>query len=237
MPEQHLSSQFAADLTGISTRLMEMGGLVESQVMASIDALTRFDGAMADRVIAAEPRVNQMEVDIDRVLSSTIGRRQPTARDLRLLMAVSKTITNLERVGDEAHKVARMVKKIIASGTSLVLPSAALQTEAKLALAILRKALDALARLDTDAAMATLKDDDAIDREFEGFTRILVTYMMEDPRKISPSLDLLTIAKSIERVGDHAKNIGEAVIYIVKGEDVRHAPLDAPDAASPAAPG
>jgi phosphate transport system protein len=232
MADQHLSSQFASDLTAISTRLMEMGGLVESQVMSSIEALARFDVSMADRVIAAEPRVNQMEVEIDRALSSTIGRRQPTARDLRLLMAVSKTITNLERVGDEADKIARMVKKIIDSGTALSLPSAALQTESKLSLAILRKSLDALARLDTQAALATLKDDDAIDREFDGFTRVLVTYMMEDPRKISASLDLLTIAKSIERVGDHAKNIAEAVIYIVKGEDVRHAPIEVAESAA-----
>jgi len=176
----------------------------------------------ADRVMETENRVNAMEIEIDRELSSIIARRQPTARDLRLLIAISKTTANLERVGDEANKIARMVKSIIESGSARALPSSELRIAADLASGLLRKALDAFARLDTAAALSILKDDDLIDKEFDGFVRKLVTYMMEDPRTISASLDLLFLAKAIERIGDHAKNIAEFIIYIVKGADVRH---------------
>ena len=166
-----------------------------------------------------------MELDIDRELSSIIARRQPTARDLRLLIAISKTTANLERAGDEAEKIGRMVKSIIDSGSARALPSSDLRIAAELASGLLRKALDAFARLDTAVAVSILKEDDEIDREFDGFVRKLITYMMEDPRTISASLDLLFVAKAIERVGDHAKNIAEFIIYIVKGEDVRHTPM------------
>jgi phosphate transport system protein len=163
-----------------------------------------------------------MEVEIDRDLSSIIARRQPTARDLRLLIAISKTTANLERAGDEADKIARMVKSILHSGSARALPSADLRLAADLASNQLRKALDSFARLDTAMAVGILKEDDIIDKEFDGFVRKLITYMMEDPRTISASLDLLFVAKAIERIGDHAKNIAEVVIYIVKGADVRH---------------
>jgi len=167
--------------------------------------------------------VNAMEVEIDRDLSSIIARRQPTARDLRLLIAISKTTANLERVGDEANKIARMVKSIIDSGSPRSLPTTDLRVAADLAAGLLRKALDAFARLDTAAAASILKEDDLIDQEFDGFVRKLVTYMMEDPRKISASLNLLFLAKALERIGDHSKNIAEFIINIVKGADVRHA--------------
>ena len=173
-----------------------------------------------------ENRVNAMEIEIDRELSSIIARRQPTARDLRLLIAISKTTANLERVGDEAKKIARMVKSIIESGSARALPSTELRIAADLASGLLRKALDAFARLDTAAALSILKDDDLIDKEFDGFVRKLITYMMEDPRTISASLDLLFLAKAIERIGDHAKNIAEFIIYIVKGADVRHTSME-----------
>ena len=176
--------------------------------------------------MATEARVNAMEIDIDRELSSIIARRQPTARDLRLLIAISKTTANLERAGDEAEKIARMVKSIIESGSARALPSSDLRVAAELASGLLRKALDAFARLDTAAAVSILKEDDQIDQEFDGFVRKLITYMMEDPRTISPSLDLLFVAKAIERVGDHAKNIAEFIIYVVKGADVRHTSMD-----------
>jgi phosphate transport system protein len=177
-------------------------------------------------VFGIELRVNQMEVEIDRELSSIIARRQPTARDLRLLIAISKTTANLERVGDETTKIARMVKSIIASGSARALPASELRVAADLAGGLLRKALDAFARLDTATAVAILKEDDAIDQEFDGFVRKLITYMMEDPRTISSSLDLLFLAKAIERIGDHAKNIGEQIIYVVKGADVRHSSME-----------
>ncbi|HSO44168.1 MAG TPA: phosphate signaling complex protein PhoU [Rhodoferax sp.] len=225
MSEKHLSSQFDSELGGVSTRVMELGGLVESQIRQAIYALSQFSVEVADQVTETETRVNAMEVEIDRELSSIIARRQPTARDLRLLIAISKATANLERVGDEAAKIARMVRSIIESGAPRSLPSLELRVAADMASALLRKALDAFARLDTTAALAILKEDDLIDKEFDGFVRKLVTYMMEDPRMISPSLDLLFLAKSIERIGDHAKNIAELIIYIVKGADIRHIPL------------
>jgi phosphate transport system protein len=229
MPDKHISSQFDAELSGISTRVLEMGGLVESQLSQAMVALAQFDGDMASQVLRAEERVNQMEVDIDRDLSGIIARRQPTARDLRLLIAVSKTIANLERVGDEAARVARTVQRLIHTGVSsrLRLPVADLQFGADLAVAQLRKALDSFARLDTARALEVLKQDDQIDQEFDGLLRKLITYMMEDPRTISASIDLVFVAKAIERVGDHAKNLAEAIIYVVKGTDVRHSPMEA----------
>jgi phosphate transport system protein len=222
MTEKHLSSQFDSELNGVSSRVMELGGMVESQIHQAVYALLQFDVDAADRVMETEHRVNAMEIDIDRELSSIIARRQPTARDLRLLIAISKTTANLERVGDEANKIARMVKSIIESGSARQLPTTELRIAADLASGLLRTALDAFARLDTAAALSILKDDDLIDKEFDGFVRKLVTYMMEDPRTISASLDLLFLAKAIERIGDHAKNIAEFIIYIVKGADVRH---------------
>ena len=227
MTEKHLSSQFDTELNGVSSRVMELGGMVEAQIHQAVYALAEFDFEAADRVMETEHRVNAMEIEIDRELSSIIARRQPTARDLRLLIAISKTTANLERVGDEANKIARMVKSIIESGASRTLPSNDIRVAADMASGLLRKALDAFARLDTAAALSILKDDDLIDKEFDGFVRKLVTYMMEDPRTISASLDLLFLAKAIERIGDHAKNIAEFIIYIVKGADVRHTSLEA----------
>jgi phosphate transport system protein len=205
---------------------MELGGLVESQIRQAILALSQFSVEIADEVMRREASVNTMELEIDRDLSSIIARRQPTARDLRLLIAISKTTANLERVGDEAEKIARMVHSIIQSGSPRALPSLELRVASDLASGLLNKALDAFARLDVNAAVSILKEDDLIDAEFDGFVRKLITYMMEDPRMISPSLDLLFLAKAIERIGDHAKNIAEFIIYVVKGEDVRHSSME-----------
>ncbi len=217
MSDKHLSTQFDSELSGISTRVLEMGGLVESQVAQAMYALTNFSSETASQVLLQEEKVNQMELDIDRDLSSIIARRQPTARDLRLLTAVSKTIGNLERVGDEAARVARTVQRLVNSDVSF---------EATLAIALLRKSLDAFARLDVEKAIEVIKQDDQIDQEFEGLMRKLITFMMEDPRTISSSIDLVFVAKAIERVGDHAKNLAEQIIYIVKGTDVRHNPVE-----------
>lgn len=224
MSDKHLSTQFDTELSGISTRVLEMGGMVESQVARSVYALTNFNSEIAADVLLIEERVNAAEVEIDRDLSTIIARRQPTARDLRLLIAISKTIANLERVGDEAARIARTVQRLVNTGVStrLRLPVKDLAYEAELAGAQLRKALDAFARLDVDKAVEVLKQDDMIDQEFEGLMRKLITFMMEDPRTISSSIDLVFVAKAIERVGDHAKNLAEQIIYIVKGTDVRH---------------
>ena len=225
MSGKHLSTQFDNELSGISTRVLEMGGLVESQVAQAVHALSTFNGDVATQVLEEEQRANAMEIEIDRDLSSIIARRQPTARDLRLLIAISKTTANLERVGDEAAKIARMVRSIIDSGAPRSLPTLELRYAGDLASGLLNKALDAFARLDVNAALSIMKEDDQIDKEFDSFVRILITYMMEDPRTISASLDLLFLAKAIERIGDHAKNIAEFIIYIGKGEDVRHSSM------------
>ena len=229
MPDKHLSTQFDAELSSISNRVLEMGGLVESQLSQAMAALTDFSAETAAQVIEREALVNRMELDIDRELSGVIARRQPTARDLRLLIAVSKAIANLERVGDEAARIARTVQQLIKAGlsTRMRIPVADLAYEAELAMASLRKALDAFARLDTARALEVLKQDDQIDQEFDGLLRKLITYMMEDPRTISASIDLVFVAKAIERVGDHAKNLAEVIIYVVKGTDVRHASMEA----------
>jgi len=227
MNEKHISSQFDADLSDVSTRLLEMGGLAESQVAQAVYALTHFSGETASQVLKQEERINQMEVEIDAELQRVIVMRQPTAVDLRLLIAVSKAIANLERVGDEAARIARTVQRLINTGVSsrLRLPVSDLSFAAELATSQLRKSLDAFARLDAEQALAVLEQDDKIDQEFDGLMRKLVTYMMEDPRTISASIDLVFVAKAIERVGDHAKNLAEATIYIVKGADVRHATI------------
>ncbi|RDU95617.1 phosphate signaling complex protein PhoU [Trinickia dinghuensis] len=222
MSDKHLSSQFDADLNLVSSKVLEMGGLVEAQITRAMQALNDFDIDIADQVILAEDTVNTMEVDIDEECSNVIARRQPAARDLRLLLAISKTITNLERAGDEAEKIAKRVKRLSEEGASRTVNIAEIKLSGEMAASILRRALDAFARLDTVAAAQIVRDDKAIDEEFRAFVRKLVTYMMEDPRTISVGLEFLFIAKAIERIGDHAKNIAEFIIYIVKGTDVRH---------------
>jgi len=222
MVDKHLSSQFDAELNNISTRVLEMGGLVESQLRQAIYALQNFSVETADKVLEVENQVNRVEVELDHDITSTIGRRQPTARDLRLLIAVSKTAANLERAGDEAARIARMVKSIIADGAPRSLPSSELRVASDLAAELLHRALDAFARLDVAVALSIIKEDERIDDEYNGFLRKLITYMMEDPRMISPSLDLLFLAKAIERIGDHAKNIAEFTVYVVQGTDIRH---------------
>ena len=227
MSDKHISTQFDNELGDISSRVLEIGGMVEEQVRHAVFALLNHDPVAADAALEDGDRVNAMEITIDGEISAIIARRQPAARDLRLLIAISKTTANLERVGDEAEKIARMVKSIIKSGHGQRVPSAELRVAADLAVALLRKSLDGFARLDTSQAVKIVRDDDLIDLEFNGFVRKLITYMMEDPRTISTSLDLLFVAKALERIGDHAKNIAEFTIYVVKGADVRHLPLDA----------
>ncbi|MES2186010.1 MAG: phosphate signaling complex protein PhoU [Pseudomonadota bacterium] len=231
MADRHLSSQFDSELDDVAARVQALGGLVQSQVDRAVLALAQSDLDIALDVQAEEARVNAMEIDIDHELVSIMARRQPNARDLRLLIGIAKTTANLERVGDEAAKIARMAQAIIGSGAARTLPSSEIATEARLAIGLLHEALGALARLDAGAARALLQEDDRIDSEFGDFMRKLVTYMMGDPRTISASLDLLFIAKAIERVGDHAQNIAEFVVYIVEGTDLRHLP-----AADPAGP-
>ena len=222
MNEKHLSSQFDSDLNKVSSRLMEMGGLVEMQIQGAMTALSNFSVALINDVLDTEEKVDALEVEIDRALTTGVARRQPAARDLRLLLAISKITTNLERVGDEAYKISKRVKSIVENGDARKMPVGDLRVTFDLAASLIHRALDAFARLDVSSAVTIFKEDDLIDREFKGFTRKLVTYMMEDPHTISSSLDLIFIAKAVERIGDHAKNIAEFVIYIVQGTDVRH---------------
>jgi phosphate transport system protein len=222
MSDKHLSTQFDADLDVISNNLMRLGGLVESQVSQAIYALSKSSAEVAEEVLKIENEVNALEIEIDHEIASFIARRQPTAGDLRLLVAMSKTTANLERAGDEAAKIARKVTSIVNGVAPLALPFSELRVCGGLATELLRKTLDAFTRLEVQTAVSILQNDGVFDREFDGFMRKLITYMMEDPRTISASLDLIFIAKSIERIGDHSRNIAEFIIYIVEGRDVRH---------------
>jgi phosphate transport system protein len=220
---EHSSKQFDAELEAIRSRVLEMGGLVESQIRRALDALAGGERALSDEVIAADHRVNAMEVSLDGDCSQVIVKRQPAANDLRLILAITKTVTDLERIGDEAQKIARMAKSIYERGLdSRAPPNVDVRHAAGVALAMLRNALDAFARLDVAAAAEVIRDDAAIDSEFRSILRQLITYMMEDPRTISSALEVVWVAKAIERIGDHAKNMAEQVIYIVRGTDVRH---------------
>lgn len=224
MSDKHLSSQFDAALNLLSSKLLEMGGLVESQVAAALDLLNAFDESIALQVRDAEQRLNRMEVEIDDEINNVIARRQPAARDLRLLMATSKCVTNLERAGDEARKITRRLTRIHRDGTASAIQVIELRNAGEMALQILHRALDAFARMDVTAAAQIMKDDQAIDDEFGAFVRRLIADMSTAPRTISTGLDYLFVAKAIERIGDHAVNVAEFVIYIVKGRDVRHLP-------------
>ena len=222
MASDHASKQYDLDLGSIRSRVLAMGGLVESQIRRAIDALASGDLQLSDEVIAADHKVNAMEVALDGDCSQLIVRRQPAANDLRMIFAIMKTVTDLERIGDEAQKIARMAKNIHERGAAQAAPLVEVRHAAEAAISMLRRTLDAFARLDCDTAAEVIRDDAGIDTEFRSILRQLITYMMEDPRTISTSLDIVWIAKAIERIGDHSKNMAEYVIYIVKGTDVRH---------------
>lgn len=222
MPGKHLSARFDSDLSALSSHVLELGGLVEAQTRQAVQALATLDEMAARVVIATETRVNRLELEIDRELNSAIGRRQPKAGELRLLTAMSKATANLERVGDEAERIARTVEAMISKGGGASLLAQELQIPADLASGQLRRALDAVARLDTASAAAVLKDDQALDREFGDFVRRITTRMTQEPRTIACGVDLVFAAKALERIGDHAKNIAECIIYVVQGTDVRH---------------
>ena len=219
---EHISKAFETDLDTTRTRVLQMGGLVEAQILAAIDAYASGDTVLIDQVIENERRVNGYEVAIDGACNHIVVKRQPAASDLRLIMGISKIVTDLERIGDEAQKIARMAKRIHEHGGQHAQRFPAVRHAAQIAVSMLRRALDAFARLDVVAATEVLKEDTAIDEEFTSVLRQLITYMMEDPRTITPALEIVWVAKAIERIGDHAKNLAEQVIYIVKGTDVRH---------------
>ena len=218
----HISSQFDADLSRVANKLSEMGALVEAQVERALVALACFDPAVVDHVIAEEKRLNVMEVAMDAEISNIIARRQPTARDLRLLMAISKIVTNLERAGDEARKIAKRSRRIAREYGAQNVDISELKASGAMASDILKRALKAFTELDRTAADAIIRDDEAIDLEFRRFVEKLAGHMMEEPRSIAACLDYITIAKAIERIGDHATNMAEYVVYVLDGTDMRH---------------
>jgi phosphate transport system protein len=218
---EHTSKQFDADLEHIRTRVLQMGGMVEMQIFKAMEGFQSGDIPFLDKVIDDDHRVNLMEVELDEACSQIIAKRQPAASDLRMIMTVIKTITDLERVGDEGKKIAKMSKRLH-SADAPITRQVELKHAATLAVDMLRKALDAFARLDVNAAAQVVRQDSEVDSAFKSIMRQLITYMMEDPRTITHSLQILFIAKAIERIGDHSKNISEYVIYMVKGRDVRH---------------
>jgi phosphate transport system protein len=219
---EHTSKQFETDLDTTRTRVLQMGGLVEAQIQAAINAYVTGSPELIEQVVANDKRVNGYEVSIDGACSQLLVRRQPAATDLRLIMAISKIVTDLERMGDEAKKIAKMAGRIHQSGPQLTQRFPGIRHAAQIAVKMQRQALDAFARLDAASAAEVLKEDSEIDAEFKSVLRQLITHMMEDPRTITASLETIWVAKAVERLGDHAKNLAEQVIYIVKGTDVRH---------------
>ena len=224
--KEHISKQFDADLEEVRTRVLQMGGFVEQQIEHAIEALTKGDEELIEQVISYDHRVNAMEVSIDEICNQIIARRQPTASDLRMIMMVIKTITDLERIGDEAEKIARMARLIYAADRMHMPRFVEIKHMASIAMDMVHKALDSFARLDLNTAAQIARQDELVDEEFRSIMRQLITFMMEDPRKISTSLEILFVAKAIERIGDHAKNMSEYVIYMVKGKDVRHVTVE-----------
>jgi len=222
---EHISKQFDQDLEAIRSRMMQMGGLVEAHIRSAIAGYLDGDVTLIDQVIAGDTKVNDLELAIDNDLGQIIVRRQPAASDLRLILAASKIVTDLERIGDEATKIARMAKDLHNPAVVRSPKLVAVNHISEVAIGMLRRSLDAFARLDAAAAARVAGEDAAIDEEFRAIIRQLITFMMEDPRTITQSLQLVWVAKAFERIGDHAKNIAEYVIYIVKGRDVRHIPL------------
>jgi phosphate transport system protein len=218
----HLSKQFDEDLADLRTHVLEMGGLVESQIRSAIDAYATGETAIVKDVVENDHRVNEFEKLIDDHTIHVVAKRQPTASDLRLVMGVSKIVTDLERIGDEAKKIAKGARRVHEHG-QLTLPRATeVRHVADEAISMLRRSLDAFARLDVTLANEVIHADAKVDSEFKALVRQLITYMMEDPRTITTAIDIVWICRSIERIGDHAKNIAEHIIHIAEGRDVRH---------------
>jgi phosphate transport system protein len=222
---EHTHKQYDAELEEVRSRFLQMGGLVESQITAAIDGLANGDLVALDAVVQRDAEVNRFEIELDEACSHILARRQPAAGDLRMMITVIKMITDMERAGDEAEKIARMAKLIHEAGR-MNMPAVELWHMANSVVTMLHKALDAFARLDAQAAAQVVRQDKVVDAEWQGVIRQLVTYMIEDPRTISRSIELLFIAKALERIGDHAKNMCELVVYMVKGRDVRHTGVD-----------
>ena len=224
--QEHTSKQFDQELEAVRARVLQMGGLVEEQIISAVEALSTGNVELANTVMANDHRVNALEVGLDEECSMIIARRQPTASDLRMLLTVIKTITDLERIGDEATKVARMAKLVYEADRIVSPRFTEIKHMTTIVLDMLRKALDGFARLEVSNATQIVRLDEAVDEEYRMVLRHLITYMMEDPRTISMFIEIIFAAKAIERMGDHAKNMSEYVVYMVKGKDVRHTSVE-----------
>jgi phosphate transport system protein len=222
MPSEHSSKQYELDLEAIRSKVLLMGGLVEKQFHDAMACFRNLNAIEADRIIAADVEVNQMEIALDDACSHLIVKRQPAANDLRTVMATIKAITDLERIGDEATKIARAARTMHQRGMAPIAHEETVRVMADSAQEMLHDALDCFARLDEKQATDLILRDEMIDHEFRSVMRNAITFMMEDPRTISASLDTLWVAKAIERIGDHSKNIAEYVVYVVEGKDIRH---------------
>ena len=216
---KHISGQFNAELESVRNQVLVMGGLVEQQLTDAIAAIHDQDLDAARKIVANDHKVNAMEVAIDEECTRIIAKRQPTASDLRLILMISKAVTDLERMGDVADRLARMV--LNSSGRTHP-PLVSLESMGRQAIKMLHDALDAFARMDVEAAIQLYHDDDKIDKQYESIIRELMTYMMEDPRTIPQVLEVLWAARALERIGDRCQHISDYIIYCVKGKDVRH---------------
>jgi phosphate transport system protein len=222
----HLSSQFDEDLSRLRTSVLQMGGLVETQVSAAIDAYSTGEVTSVKHIVDNDRKVNDLELAIDDDCAHLIAKRQPAASDLRLVFGISKIVTDLERAGDEAKKIAKGVRRIYEAGQMPSQYGIGVRHIADAALGMLRQSLDAFARLDTELAAKVIQADADVDTEFKSIMRQLITHMMEDPRTITTSIDIIWIARAVERIGDHAKNVAEHVVFIVEGRDIRHPPKE-----------
>jgi phosphate transport system protein len=226
MTDKHFSSQFENELQVVSAQLIELGNQVNAQVSRTIEALTHFDAEGARQVLAAEAQVNRLEADIDHEITTIIARRQPAARDLRLLMAISKASGSLERVGNGADKMAHKVLKLVRTTSNRILPPPELRTVTELATGLLRTALDAFAQLSLSKAMTVMKEEDQAYKEVDALVHKLVDGMIATPHMISYYVELIALTKSLELILDHAKHIAELVVYVAQGADVRHTPVE-----------
>jgi phosphate transport system protein len=219
--DKHISRQFNQELERIRDRVLTMGGMVEEMIGEAVTAVVERDSARGAKVVADDEAVNDLEVAIDEDCFRIIARRQPAASDLRLILAISKAITDLERIGDEAEKIGRLVERL-----SQVAPPqegySEIENLGDHVRAMVRDALDAFVRLDVQAALKVAREDSKVDREYEAILRQQMTLMLEDGRNIRRAVDVMWVARALERIGDHARNIGEHLIYLVEGENVRH---------------
>jgi len=223
---QHISHKFNQEMEDVRNLVLKMGGLVEQQIGEAIDVLQNVNALGAEKIILRDHKVNALEVSIDEACIQILARRQPAASDLRMVVAVIKTITDLERIGDEAEKIAKMALHLAEDDIGFSSRYAGIRHLGDHVKKMVNNVLDAYARQDVDAAVKVVRDDKQADEEYQNLMRLLITFMMEDPRKISEVLDVMWAARALERIGDHAKNIGEYVIYLVKGKDIRHLGLD-----------